>query len=55
MRIPNNISYWKVIVNDEEWIVDGESIKSVVSKVRLENPGAIIDLIERTDIVKVII
>ena len=53
--IPNNIDYWRVEVNGEEWIVDGYSVKDVVSKVLIEEPEADIDLIERTDIMKILL
>lgn len=52
--IQNDIDYWKVEVNGEEWIVDGVSVKDVVKKVLVEEPDADIDLIERTNIMRVI-
>ena len=52
--IQNDIDYWKVEVDGEEWIVDGVSVKDVVKKVLVEEPDASIDLIERTNIMRVI-
>lgn len=47
--------YWKVEVDGEEWIVDGTSVKDVIKNVLVEEPDADIDLIERTNISRVII
>ena len=47
--------YWIVEVDGEQWIVDGASIEEVIKNVLLEEPDASIDLIERTNISKVII
>ena len=47
--------YWKVEVNGEEWIVDGVSVKDVIKTILVEEPDADIDLIERTNISKVLL
>ncbi len=52
--IENDLDYWKVEVDGEEWIVDGANIKDVIKKVLVEEPDADIDLVERTNISRVI-
>ncbi len=54
MSVPIDIFYWRVEVDGEEWIVDGKDIKEVIKKVLAEDPLAEIDLIEKTDISKVV-
>ena len=53
--IDNDRDYWRVDVNGEEWLVDGASVKEVIKNVLVEEPDADIDLIERTNISKVLI
>ena len=53
--IDNDRDYWRVEVNGEEWIVDGVSVKDVIKNILVEEPDALIDLIERTNISKVLI
>lgn len=53
--VDNDRDYWRVEVNGEEWIVDGISVKDVIETIRIEDPDAYIDSIERTNISKVLI
>jgi len=55
MKIDIDRDYWRVDVNGEEWLVDGASVKEVIKNVLVEEPDADIDLIERTNISKVLI
>ena len=55
MNVANDIDYWRVVVDDEDWIVDGRSVKEVYNKVLLEKEDAEIDSIERTGIVKILV
>lgn len=55
MSETNYIDYWRVIVDDEDWIVEGRSVKEVYNKILLEKEDAEIDSIERTGIVKILV
>jgi len=54
MSVPIDIFYWRVEVDGEEWIVDGKDVKEVIRKVLTEEPLAEIDVIQKTDISKVV-
>jgi hypothetical protein len=54
-RIENDLYYFRVVVDGEEWIVDGRSMKEALNKVMLEDPTADVEFIEKSEIAKIII
>ena len=53
--IPNELYYWIAIVDDVEWLVDGYSEQDVRDKIALEEPTALIGLVTKSSIVKVLL
>jgi hypothetical protein len=54
MKIPLDLYYWKATVNHEVWLIDAATEKEAYEKIELEEPGADVEYLIKTNIVKVI-
>ncbi len=54
MKIPLDIYYWAATVNHEVWLIDAATEKEAYDKIELEEPGANVESLVKTNIIKVI-
>ncbi len=54
MKIPLDLYYWTATVNHEVWLIDAATEKEAFEKIELEEPGADIENLVKTNIIKVI-
>jgi len=54
MKIPLDLYYWTETVNHETWLNDAPTEKEAFEKIELEEPGADVENLVKTNIIKVI-
>jgi len=54
MKIPLDLYYWTATVNHEVWLIDAATKKEAYKKIEFEEPGADVENLVKTNIIKVI-